>query len=104
MYDFLLYLFPELSRFPRDHKFVLGDRVQKLALDILDDFIVAYYSRNKLDRLREANLKLEQLRFLIRLSHDLKCLSHKKYGIISSKINEIGGTIGNWIKSINKER
>ncbi len=99
-YDFLLYLIPELSKYPRDQKFLLGDRIQTLALDILDDFIVAYYSKQKLERLRQANLKLERLRYLIRLSHDLKLISNKKYGILAGKINEIGGTTGNWIKSI----
>jgi len=95
-YDFLLYLIPQLSKYPRDQKFVLGDRIETLTLDILDDFIIAYYSKEKLERLREANLKLEKLRFLIRLSHGLKLLSNHKYGVISAKINEIGGTVGNW--------
>lgn len=103
-YDFLLYLIPQLSKYPRDQKFVLGDRIETLTLDILDDFIIAYYSKEKLERLREANLKLEKLRFLIRLSHDLKLLSNQKYGVISEKINEIGGTVGNWIKSIEKRQ
>ena len=76
-YDFLLYLIPELSKYPRNQKFLLGDRIETLALDILDDFIVAYYSKQKLERLREANLKLERLRYLIRLSHDLKLLSNR---------------------------
>ncbi len=61
-YDFLLYVIPQLSKFPRDQKFMLADRIENLALDILDDFIVAYYSRDKLERLRNANLKLERLR------------------------------------------
>ncbi len=103
-YDFLLYLIPQLSKFPRDQKFVLGDRIENLALDILDDFVVAYYSREKLERLRNTNLKLERLRFLIRLSHDLKLLSNQKYGVVSQKINEIGGTVGNWLKSIEKRK
>jgi hypothetical protein len=101
-YDFLVYLIPELSKFPRDQKFLLADRIESLVLDILDDFIIAYYSKQKIERLREANLKLERLRYLIRLSHDLHLLSNKKYGIISGKINEIGGTVGNWIKSIKQ--
>lgn len=88
-YDFLLYLIPQLSKYPRDQKFVLGDRIETLTLDILDDFIIAYYSKEKLERLREANLKL---------------LSNQKYGVISEKINEIGGTVGNWIKSIEKRQ
>lgn len=30
MYDFLLYLVPQLSKFPRDQKFLLADRMQTL--------------------------------------------------------------------------
>ncbi|NUO78723.1 four helix bundle protein [candidate division KSB1 bacterium] len=78
MYDFLLYLVPQLSKFPRDHKFMLGDRTQVLAHDILDDLISAYYTRmsnEKVEALRKANLKLERLRYCIRLSHDLKLFS-----------------------------
>jgi len=62
-YDFLVYLIPQLSKYPRDQKFVLGDRIENLALDVLDDFIVAYYSKQKIDHLRNANLKLERFWF-----------------------------------------
>jgi hypothetical protein len=81
----------------------LGDRIQNLAHDILEDFITAYYTRageEKIDRLKKANVKLERLRYSIRLSHDLKLISNQKYGVISMKINEIGGTLGNWLKSL----
>lgn len=107
MYDFLIYLIPVLSKYPRDQKFMMGDRVQKLTHDILDDFVTAYYTSagpDKLARLRQANLKLELLRYAIRASHDLKLLSHEKYGVISSQINTIGGTLGNWIKSLEGRR
>ena len=104
-YDFLLYLIPELSKFPRDQKFVLGDRMETLALDILDDLITAYYSStNKRSVLNSTNIKLERLRYLVRLSHDLKLISNKKYGIISGHINKIGGTLGNWIKSLGSTK
>jgi len=79
-YDFLLYLIPQLSKYPREQKFNLGDRIQNLTHDILDDFLIAYYSKasdDKTDRLRKANIKLERLRFSIRLSHDLKLLSNE---------------------------
>jgi len=39
-YDFLLYLIPQLSKFLRDQKFTLGDRIQNLAYDILEDVII----------------------------------------------------------------
>ena len=83
---------------------MLGDRTETLALDILDDVIVAYYSKQKFERLQNANLKLERLRFLIRLSHDLKLLSNQKYGVISQKFNESGGTVGNWLKSLTERK
>ena len=104
-YDFLLYLIPQLAKFPRDQKFLLGDRIQTVAHDILDDFITAYYTREpekKIVHLRAANLKLERLRFSIRLSHALKYLSNQKYGVISQKINAIGGTLGNWVKYLER--
>lgn len=67
-YDFLLYLIPQLAKYPRDQKFNLGDRIQNLTHDILDDFITAYYSKisaDKIERLRKANVKLELLRYAI---------------------------------------
>jgi len=106
-YDFLVYLIPQLSKYPRDQKFMMGDRIQKLAHDILDDFITAYYTRlsnDKLERLRKANVKLELLRYAIRASHDLKLISNEKYGTISIKINQIGGTLGNWLKNLEGKK
>ncbi len=90
-YDFLLYLIPQLSKFPRDQKFNLGDRIQNLTHDILDDFITAYYARagsDKLEQLRQANIKLERLRYSIRASHDLKLINNQAYGLSSTKIQD----------------
>lgn len=106
-YDFLLYLIQQLSKFSRDQKFLLADRMQNLAHDVLDDFIVAYYSKlgpEKIERLRQANLKLERLRYCIRLSHDLKLISNEKYGKLSERVNAIGGTLGNWLKNLTDKQ
>lgn len=35
-YDFMKYLIPVLSKYPRDQKFTLGDRIQNLAYEILN--------------------------------------------------------------------
>jgi hypothetical protein len=106
-YEFLKYLVPILSKFPREQKFLLADRIQILMHDTLDDFIVAYYTKDKAEkiaRLKPANMKLERLRFSIRLSHDLKLLSNQHYGVIATKINEIGGSLGNWLKYLEGKR
>ncbi|MDX2303795.1 MAG: diversity-generating retroelement protein Avd [Microscillaceae bacterium] len=101
-YDFLRYLIPILNRFPKSHKFLLADRIQSRVLDNQEKLIEAYYapSSEKQALLRQINLSLEQLRFLIRLCHDLQLLDHSRYEHISRMINEIGAMLGGWIKSL----
>lgn len=40
-YRFILWLVPAVARFPRSQKFLLGDRIQGLALDVLEALIEA---------------------------------------------------------------
>jgi hypothetical protein len=97
-YDLVKFTIPIISRFPRDQKFLLGDQFQKLLTEILDSFIEAYYSKKKLHILLPVNLKLEKLRYRIRLSHDFGFLSHKQYGQLCEKVDEIGRMHGGWLK------
>ena len=98
IYDLLLWLIPVLEKFPKSQRFLLGERIETLLLDIMDLIIQAVYTRNKASILKEANLKIEKLRYLIRLVKDLKYLSIKKYEYVSRCINEIGAELGGWIK------
>jgi hypothetical protein len=36
MFQFLLWLVPAVEKFPRSQKFLLGDRIQAMALDVLE--------------------------------------------------------------------
>ncbi len=78
LYDFILWMIPKLEKYPRSQKFLLADRIENLILDILELLIDAAYSKRKNEVLRAANLKLEKLRYLIRLSKDLKFLNIKR--------------------------
>jgi hypothetical protein len=103
LYDFILWMIPKLVKYPRSHKFLLADRIENLLLDILDLLIEAAYSRKKDELLRAANLKLEKLRYLIRLSKDLRFLNIKSYEFSSNAINSIGNSIGGWLKYTKRE-
>lgn len=98
LHDLLLYLAPQLAKFPRDQKFVLGDRIQTKTMDVQELCIRAYYGRDKRAHLLEANLGLEVIRHLVRLAFNLRHLSAKAYEVISRKIDEVGRMIGGWIK------
>ncbi|MBI4651197.1 diversity-generating retroelement protein Avd [Candidatus Desantisbacteria bacterium] len=103
LYDFILWIIPKLEKFPRSQKFLLADRIENFLLDILELLIEASYSKNKSNQLKNANLKLEQLRYLIRLSKDLKLLDLKSYEFSAQTINNIGISIGGWLKYTNHE-
>jgi hypothetical protein len=98
MYDVLLWLAPQIAKLPRAHKFTLGDRIINLALDVLMLLVEAQYTRQKVGLLRQANMKLEKLRYLLRLCKDLGLFSIRRYEYISREINETGKFIGGWIK------
>jgi hypothetical protein len=99
--DLLVYLIPQLNRFPRDQKFVLGDRIETKLLDVQEDCLRAYYGRDKRGHLLEANLQLEVARHLVRLAHALKLFSNHTYGVLAEKMDEVGRMIGGWLKSVS---
>ena len=42
---FILWLVPAVNRFPRTHKFLLGDRIESVAMDVLEALIEAACTR-----------------------------------------------------------
>jgi len=73
-YDLILWSCHHTSRFPRNHRFVLGERIERNLYGLLETLIRAKYTRNRQTLLEEANLSLEILRFQMRLAKDLQCL------------------------------
>jgi hypothetical protein len=98
-YDLILWSCNHTSRFPRQHRFVLGERLERTLYNLLETLIQAKYSRERKPLLNEANLKLEILRFQIRLAKDLQCLQVKSYGFAAQQIDEIGKLVGGWLKT-----
>jgi hypothetical protein len=103
-HDFTVWTSNHIAKFPRSHRFTLGDRLELRVLDLLELLLRAKYTADRGDLLREANLVLEFLRFQFRLGKDLKCLSLESYGYASRTLNEIGQLVGGWIKSSGARR
>ena len=96
---FILWMVPTVERFPRSQKFLLGDRLQATALDVLEALIEATYTRERRGHLARANLGLEKLRVLFRLATELRHLDPHRYEYAARSIDEIGRLVGGWQKA-----
>jgi len=98
-YDFLLWLLPLTLKFPKSQRFLLAERLGKLALDfyelILDAVLEPPGAAVKLD---QADHLLHKIRLYIRLSRDLQCISLGQYEHAALRIDELGRLIGGWKK------
>jgi four helix bundle protein len=99
-YDFLLWIIPQVQKYPRQHRFGLAERIQRLALDFQDTIIAAGKSKREERKLwlLKADIQLEQLRNWLRLSRDLQLLSIPQYEHAARMIVEVGRLLGAWIK------
>lgn len=102
-YDLIRWYVPILNRLPRDHRFLLGDRIITGLYDLLDNLIKARYEQNKLPRLESLNSQLDILRHQTRLLLDFKLVSVDRYEYAGEFINTIGSELGGWIKQQQKK-
>ena len=104
-YDLLLWLLPQVTKFPRVYRFGLGERIIRLGLDFQDSLIVAGLkpASERSPYLAQADVQLAQLRRLIRMCKDLQSLSIGQYEHASKMLAEVGRLLGGWRKktSIN---
>jgi hypothetical protein len=99
-YDLMLWLLPQATHFPRAHRFGLGERVTRLALDFQETLLDAGLRRGpeRLQRLYQADSQLAQLRQHLRLCKDIGLISLAQYEHVSRLLVEIGRLLGGWLK------
>jgi hypothetical protein len=98
-YELILWSCHHTSKFPRNHRFVLGERIERNLYNLLETLIAAKYMKDRRRLLEDANLSLEILRFQMRLAKDLQCLKVESYAFAARAIDEIGRLVGGWLRS-----
>ncbi|MGP0058296.1 MAG: diversity-generating retroelement protein Avd, partial [Beijerinckiaceae bacterium] len=98
-FRFLLWLVPVVEKFPHSQKFVLGDRIETTALDVLESLVEATYTRDRKGHLLRANLGIEKLRFLFRLAVELHYVDGRRYEHAVRTLDDIGRLVGGWQKA-----
>ncbi len=103
-HDLIKWYVPILNRLPRDHKFILGDRIIVGLYQILEGLIRARYAKDKLPQLWELNTQLDVLRHQTRILLDFQLLSDQRFQYVSQHINTIGTDLGGWIKQQRQQQ
>jgi hypothetical protein len=101
-YDLIKWYVPILNRLPREHKFLLGDRMVNGLYDLLEGLIQARYAQEKLSQLQALNSRLDILRHQTRLLLDFNLIAANRYDYAGQLINGIGADLGGWIKQQRK--
>lgn len=97
-YDLVLAIYRIVPGFPKSQRFVLGQRLEGEAVDLLAALIEANLSRDKEPALRRASIGLERLRIFLRLAKDLSFLDFKRYEELTIRTDAIGRMLGGWLK------
>lgn len=98
-YEIVRWLIGHVGKFPRSHRFVLGERIESRMLGVVELLIRAAYSQDKKAPLTQANTDLQVLRLLVRLGKDLGFTSISQYAFISGELVDLGRQIGGWAKA-----
>lgn len=100
-YTYWLKLYRKISK---PERFGIGERVDKLFLELLDltriaRFIPAY---KKLPYIEESIGKLDEIKFFAEIAWENKLMETKEYALFLEHLQNIGLELGGWRKGLNK--
>ena len=101
IYDFLLYLYTLLSKYPKFEKFSLQSTTRNAALEVTKWKKTATKSH-----LYTADSNLQQLKTCIRLANDLKysAMNAQHYGETCKRLTEIGVLLSELIEEVKQKK
>ncbi|OIO75507.1 MAG: hypothetical protein AUJ85_02785 [Elusimicrobia bacterium CG1_02_37_114] len=103
-YDLILWCLPQIIKFPKTHRFTIGEKLENLLFDILGNLIEAKYTKNKMEILARTNIQLEKFRYFVRICKDMKFINIDRYEYLSRQINDIGNLIGGWLRQQHHQK
>ena len=101
IYDFLLYIYPLLTKYPKYEKFSLQTATRNAILEMLQEVIKWDKTATK-SHLYTVDTALQESKELLRLAHDLKysAMNARHYGESCRKLKEIGVMLGELINNV----
>lgn len=90
------------THLPKLTKYTLGTKIDNLFTDCLELALMASYAprSEKPAIIQNLAVKLDSVKFFLKILWEQKALDHKKYALLSAPIGEIGKMVGGWLKFI----
>lgn len=87
---------------PKKSRYTLGDKIDRLFLDILELLNLATYQKteDKILTLAKTILRLDALKFFLMISWEVRLLDNQKYITLSEHVQELGKMVGGWKKGL----
>ena len=96
-HETLVWIIPQLDKFPRSRRFTVGERIEKGLLEVLGYLVEASYSRKNKTSLKLANRQLAVFRHVWRVSFELNNIGHKRYQYGAGLLLDFGRQMGGWL-------
>ncbi len=101
----LEWLMPAVARFPREHRHTVTRHVADLAMQVHDALIAARHLPGpaRAAALRDADLRLDQLRQYGLLAHQWRWWSDGQFEHFSRLCEELGRLLGGWRRAVAEQ-
>jgi four helix bundle protein len=105
-YDLLLEVYEVCRRLPRDHRFTIGERLQKRLMDLMVQIYHANSNTNefKAEYLRLAREYVVEIKLYIRLLHDMKQIATRRVASLTEKVESVSKQLTAWAKSVKQDK
>lgn len=86
---------PDLTK---QTKYSLGLKIDNILVEVIEGAITACYvdKTEKLPHITETIIKLDTLKFFLKIAWETKALDNRKYIAVSEPLNDIGRMLGGW--------
>lgn len=93
------------DHFPKKSRYTLGEKIDNRFIEVLELLFTASYQSadEKLFTLQHALSGIDTLKFLLKISWELRILDDKKYTALAEGLHEIGRQTGGWKKGLEKK-
>lgn len=98
-YDLIQWYVPIIQRFPKSHRFGLGQRLTDRLYGLLEGLIQARYDKQgRYQQLQQLNIQLDILRYQTRMLYDFQVISSQRHEYVNEHLQDIGKELGGWLK------